>query len=174
MSWWERPSHHTPEGLVLGKDILMARTTAAKTNLLGCGGKPVLQHIQKVGPHVAERQPHAKVNVRIDDSRRRFKNLRFRDYFYLDERPVSQGIDGIDLAPENTEVTDARAHARAGVFRKDFRRSNERKSRRATLLHGLAFRGLAGHFIPRLARRRAGSALLFACPSPHRVSSQIQ
>lgn len=110
-------------------------------NDLDRGGKPVLQDVQEVGQDFAEGEAHAKVDVRLDDLRGGFKKLRLRDYFHLDERHIGQRIDGIHVATGDTEVADARAHARAVIFRKDFRCSDERKSGRMALLlfHGFAF-----------------------------------
>jgi hypothetical protein len=42
------------------------------------------------------------------------------------------------------------------------------------LFHGLAFPGLARHFIPSLVRRRTMLAKAFACPSPRNGPLQIQ
>src|SRR6266436_1207973 len=126
------------------------------------GGKPVLQHSYKVGEYFAESQSHAKVGVGIDDTRRGFKNLRLRDDFHLDERPIGQRIDGIHVTPGDTKVADARAHARAVILRKDFCRSDERKSwRTAVLMLHRCLPGTHGGFYTESspAARKSGAAV---------------
>src|SRR5207245_2130266 len=69
-----------------------------------------------------------------------------RDYCHLDERPVGQRIDDINVPTGDSELADARGHARAVIFRKDFCRSDERKSWRTAVLlfHGCPSRDSPG------------------------------
>src|SRR5580700_1618133 len=74
------------------------------------------------------------------------------------ERAIRQRIDGVDVAPVQTQVADTRVHPRPGIFFQKLRRGDE----------GIAWRtplGLFHDFAPRESRRVFYPQLMAVAPS---------
>jgi hypothetical protein len=140
MLGWEREDTITAAGLSLG---ILRPGLSPKGDCLNRGWKPVLQDILGVWLDLAKPQPHAQVGMRKDHCGRRLEDVCLCENLHLHKAAVGQGINGVDVTAGSTKVTDAGAHARAGIFRKDLGRSDEGKSGCATPLffHRIAFPG---------------------------------